>query len=193
MATPLLATARITLPYTIAGIEHKVHLYVQEHGTTSIDGYLTINTRSGNISWAAGIQQWADRYAVIAPSDMVPGTAILEELAGSLWLPVQSYDIVDFTPTVTVHKNAEQDTLTLRDANFKKVRVIMMEGIIGAPAKTTNPSENGFLLGYVNSGADVNDPINWQVSRGNDFLSISPFVSFVTTLNRKLRRARGLA
>lgn len=193
MATPLAALNRITVPYTVSGKTHKARFYVIDHGTVSLDGYRTIDTRTSFVSWAAAIQNFAEKFAAHElGSSTTVDTCLYEEFDDPLWLPIQTYLPVDLTYLGGSWIPASQLTLTLRGGAFKKLKSVFMETVSIPAFHYTTPPTSVFFDMWKADGADANDPINWQVGRDNTFMQEAPYAGVGCDFNRKLRRARGV-
>lgn len=193
MSTDLDALNRITIPYTVSGHIHKLRMYVIDHGTVSLDGFRTIDTRTSFISWAAAVQHFAESFALNALGTLSSiGTCLYEERDGTLWLPLQTYLPADLVYGSEAPTLAGQMTLTLRGGAFKQTKIVVMESVYGVPINTITIPDNSFFNSWVASGADPADPTNWQVGRDNTYLQEAPYAGFSTDYNRKLRRMRGV-
>lgn len=193
MSTDLAALNRITIPYEVNGEVHKFRLYVIDHGTVSLDGYRTIDTRTSFISWAAAVQHFCENFAEFAlGTGTAIGTCLYEERDDTLWLPLQTYLPTDLTYGSEAPTLAGQMTLTLRGGAFKQLKIVIMESVYGVPIHTLTIPNNGFFNSWKAAGADPADPINWQVGRDNTYMQEAPYAGFSTDYNRKLRRMRGV-
>jgi hypothetical protein len=151
----------------------------------------------GAESWQTAAQHLAETVSFILPTGTTPGTALLEEFTGVAWIPLATVSVT--FPNLAGGVNlASQLTLSLRDSNFTRPKVVVMEQNQGAPFKTVSPTggsggADSFVAEFTSGGTLGARPWIVMVNQHGFFLATAPFISFTTTYNRKLRRARGLA
>ncbi len=197
MTTPLSATGRLTAQYVISGKTHKWHAYCRN--IQAVGGSFNINSRTldaNDLVWTAV----ADRLGAVL-NNMLPVGAtyasfLLEKFISPVWV-VQDVRTVTCTPSSTVAALATQNTIVFRDTQLHKVKVVLLETIEVAPQHFVTPTggDSAFdsFIGFFLSTASVpEDPYNWMVGRSNQYLNTQPFVGATVTLNRKMRRVRGL-
>lgn len=197
MSTPLAALWRITWPYLIGGVSHKVRLYVKSIGTV-VGGVIQLTDRNlTDFDWTDA----ADDFVTMLSANMLDqstsyGTVLLEQRSGALWNLMDTH-----TPSpsgsLTPYHPGSQYTIVLRDTSFGKVKVVLLETVWPAPNHFVTPTggtdshEDAFM--GVLSGTGTHYPYMWIISRGGHFLAVSgAFVGGTITLNRKVRRRRGL-
>lgn len=195
MSTPLTASWRITIPYTVSGKAHKHRAYVR---IATITPTYTLRQRDGTTTMLASlaIDILANKLAIVVPAGSVFGTALLEEYSGGLWLPRYSHAPTMGTVISGTLAPASQITVVLRDTGFHKIRAIMLDTKFPPPGHWNDDGTAAGLGGWTDryglAGASSNDPYYWQVSRGNLYLQDSPWAGITFDLNNKVRRARGL-
>jgi hypothetical protein len=151
----------------------------------------------GTIDWADAAESFANALSSSLATGVTPGTALLEEYSSTGWLP-RATAAVTF-PNLSGNVNpAGEMVLTLRDSNFTRPKIVLMEGNYVAPTKFTSPTGgagglDATIAEFLNVGVTTNRPWFVMVNQHGFFLQESPFISVTTTYNRKLRRARGLA
>lgn len=196
MATSLLASGRIMIPYTVSGKTHKVHCYVR--GLTAVGGTFNINSRAldaNDLVWTDVAQRlWVD-FAAFLPSGSAGGTAQLQKLVGNLWQIQAAVALTGGAAAGTLVPGS-QITITLRDRNFKHVKFVLVDVNEVVPQKLANQTAggttfDGFLSAMCVGTSNVNDPFNWLVGRGNQYLADAAFVSTTVDINRRAKRARG--
>lgn len=200
MSTPLSATGRIVIPYTVSNLLHQAHFYVRN--PTLVGSVYQINSRATDANdtlWTDAADGLVESMSYLLPATVTAfSDAVLQIISGTIWNPVST-----FTPTATLHLSGsyhpgEQGTLVLRDVNFKKVKVVMMEGNQTIPwhwvdlASMTTEAAN-FAKQFTSSYTVSHAPYLWMVGRGDQYLRTSSLVGFTIALNRKIRRARGIA
>ncbi len=197
MSTPLSALGRIVQPYTIDGLTHLVHAYVRNPQVSA--GQWKINTRStdaNDLNWEDAADALAESLSYLMALATTPGTAELQTYASGIWT-VRSTHSVALTHKAGTYIKSSQATMVLRDINFKKVKVVLIEGIPQPPSHFTTAATgftdfDNYMKQWLSNFTVTNAPYSWQVGRGNQYLNTSGFVGFTTSLNRKIRRARGL-
>lgn len=198
MSQPLLATAKLTFEYTVAGLLHRLNMYMAyndvlgQHQMVDRDGITTI-------LWTVGAQYaWDKIRATLYSGDVTsPAQVSLYDRSGTLWnlKDVAALTGVGSYPSATA--KASQETWVLRDTAFKKLRFILLEGPYGYVLHSPNgvvsdPSLNAVssMLSGVDNNASA--PYRWMKSRGDRFLAATGVIAgFTLDLNDKLKRARG--
>lgn len=199
MSTGLLATGRITIPYTVSSLTHKFRVYVR--GLTATGGTFNINSRATDANdtvWTDAAHDLAQSFSWLMPTGWSMADAILEKLVGGIWL-------VQATATLTITDHASgsaglgwQDTFVARDINFKKVKFVILDLNQSTLLHTVNLAGLGgsgaasFSKEFTSSKTLTNAPYNWVVGRGNQYLNTASFVGYTRTTNRRIRRRRGL-
>lgn len=198
MSGPSLGIGRITIPYTVSGLTHELRMYVTNPTLSGSDWVIDVRPSvGGTVDWADAAESLANAMSHVLATGTTPGTALLEEWSVTGWL-ARATAAVTF-PNLTGGANlATQVTLTLRDTNFTRPKIVLMECNNPGPLKFTNPTAGGanfdaYFAEFLNVGVTTNRPWFVMVNQHEFFLQESPFVSATVTYNRKLRRARGLA
>lgn len=198
MSGPTTGIGRITIPYTVSGLTHVCRMYVKNPTLTSGNWNIDIIPSTGGVAvWTAAAQGFADHMSSALATGTTPGTALLEELSGTGWLPRDTAAVTfpNLSGSATL---ASQITLTLRDVNFTRPKIVLMEGNQAPPNKYTSPTGgpgglDNFIDGFLGSSVTSGRPWFFMVNQHEHFLLDNSFVSVTLTYNRKLRRARGLA
>jgi len=199
MATPLVASYRIQFPYRSQGRPHSIRTYCRIATLEGVHPLIQVRTGDVGIDWTDAADQFFTRLANVLPAGSTFGTALLQQLVGIVWNPVDSTGAPGSTFSGTAYPATEL-TAVLRDSTFKKIRVNVLD--INAPAPFHSPSEVGvpttvghFLDTYNPSASDFDatlDAYNWQVGRSNNFLASNPFAGVTIDLNDRMRRDAGL-
>lgn len=200
MATPLTATARITLQYVVDGFLHKLRAYVAYN---LVLGVPQLNDRDGitTVQWQLGAQNLWDHVRAVLNTSAVPApaTATLESRAGALWNPVVQVTLTGAGSQGGTYFKASEATWVLRDTAFKKIRFIILEWAFGyayhsATGASTQTEIQGISDGLSGANVGANEPYRWMKSRGDRFLLATGDIAGLTLdLNDKLKRARFLA
>lgn len=197
MSQSRLATSRIMLPYTTSGITHKAYAYCKAN---LVGSDWMIDDRAGGGSTLAFedcADAWGGSHAEISvTSDTVFGTLELQQKSGSSWV-TKAVKVYPGTPSgggslVT----CSQVTLTLRDSQFNKIKVVMLDTSVGYPNQIRTPTAgstamDNFIKHFNSDNTAAADPYNWIVSLSNHFLTDEPFVSVSVTLSHLVERMRG--
>lgn len=188
---------RLEVPYTIVGVLHKLHLHFKDAVSSGGD-YLvwTRTTNDNTLNWHDAVDGLVFGWNAIMSSDTSLGTSLLQEFGGDAWNTIADY-VKAGTPTGTAAVGAEQLTLTLRDALFKRTKVVLMETIEPGLQHVNTPTGGDaamdtFVSVFTGTHANVKDPYNWVASIRDVPLSTNCFVMVTTTFNRRLRKARGM-
>lgn len=200
MAQPQLATGRIVQKYTVSGRTHRAVANVR--GLTLVGGVYQINSRTldaNDTVWTDAANGWFETVSFLAPLATTWSDTELWEKVGTAWVLRAT-----FTPIATDHKSGDpilagQHTLTLRDTLFYFLKAVVLDSSAGdIPKKYTTlaslPTQpNNWAKQFTSSNTIGHAPYTWMVSDSDHYINTAPFVGVVTTFNRQLRRARGLA
>lgn len=198
MSTPLSAVNRIEFQFIVDGQPHRFRHYCRVAASLDPSGY-SVNARPPGTP--IGVSVAVDRvWTLLAPiypaANSSFGSAVIQQFSGGAWLPIAAWNTAVTPSAGFAYVKAGQLTMTMRDSAFHKVRAIWLEQGAPIPFKTTSPTGGGAQLnaiaaGYTSPSAIAFDPGLWV--RGRSDLYISSFVSFVTDLNDRVRRTRGIA
>jgi hypothetical protein len=193
--TPILATARLSLTMIAQGFTHHMRLRCNTAGF--VGGTWLIAQSSGS---TIAVQDAADMvFALLGPlykstQASFPGWQ-LDAYASGAYNPLATGATAVVPSDTSVGQIAQQATFTFRDDNFKKVRLIMLEGRVTPAAKYSYAELGGAYLDLVNSILDESDAGigSWFCGRGDAPVNTLSFLSLVTSYNKSLRRKRGLS
>lgn len=197
MSQPLLATNRVSLKYTVAGLQHVWRAYV--NAGALIGGFPSFVDRNGlnTSNWHAAYTAWWAILASMWPASAVPAPqATFEQLSGTLWNPIDVLTLPGGGSGGGVYQPAQESTWVIRDSAFKKLRIIFLEisqpylGHAATGYALSVPTDN-VTAGYDGTSTAAAMPFMWQVSRGNRYVLPSGSVAGLTfDQNRKLKRVR---
>ena len=198
MSGPVLGIGRITIPYTVLGLPHRSRMYVANPTLVGANWVVDLRPSLGGTTvWGAAAEGFSQTLSFILPTGTTVGTALLEELAATGWIPRASGSVTmpNLAGTAVA---AAQLTLTLRDSNFTRPKIVVLEGNPIAPTKFTSPTGgagavDAFVAEFLSTGTISVRPWETMVNQHGFHLATDPFVSVTTTYNEKLERARGLA
>jgi hypothetical protein len=198
MSGPTIGIGRITIPYTVDGLAHVSRMYVSEPTLSGSDWVVSLRPSvGGTLPWDDVAEHFSQTLSYILETGTTVGSALLEEYSATGWLPRATASVS--MPNLSGNANiAAEAVLTLRDSNFTRPKIVVMEHNQVAPTKFTSPTGgagglDSFIAEFLSTGTLGGRPWVAMVNQHGFFLSESPFVSVTTTYNRKLRRARGLA
>lgn len=197
MPQALLATYRLRTEYTIGGLTHKTVQYVK--GVSGSPGSIILTDRtSATHTLQQAADAWAQNLDAILDNTLTSVNVFLDQLVAGIWQLVDTVTVSLAGSSGTAYKPATQLTYVFRDSSFFKMKVVLIEASQSAPAHWTSPtgggsSNNTLVKEYTSGHVSTHAVWLWGVSRGNRYLADSPFVGGTCTLNRKIRRARGLA
>lgn len=198
MSGPVTGIGRITIPYTVTALTHECRMYVWNPTLAGSQWNIDIRPDVGGVAdWTLAAQGLADAISFLLATGVTAGTASLEELSGTGWLP-RDTTTVTLTNLAGSSSLATQATLTLRDENFTRPKIVVMEINQAGPFKLTSPAAgganfDGFIDAFLGTSSVAQRPWFFMVNQHGHFLLDNSFVSTTVTYNRKLRRARGLA
>jgi len=198
MSGPSIGIGRITVPYTVSGLTHVARMYVSNPSLSGADWVVDIIPSTGGTAvWTAAADGFAAAISNILATGTTAGSALLEEYSATGWLPRATAAVT--LPNLSGNPSlAGQITLTLRDTNFTRPKIIAMETNQVLPFKFTSPTGgagglDAFVDNFLGTSSISGRPWFFMVNQHGHFLQPSSFVSVTGTYNRKLRRARGLA
>lgn len=194
--TPITATHRMTIFYTVALFPHRIHLYVDAYSSvllTSGWGITTFDLDTLDAGDAAsGFGTLLSEY--IEADDHVDSWLLEEYSSGAYIFKASGTLGTAGTHSATGQRSGAQLTIFFRDTANKPLKIVVGEPTLavfsryasgaGVPSDIDAISDSMLLAGGGNLG-------NWVRSRGDR--QRDRFISVVGTLNRKLRRARGIA
>lgn len=198
MTNPMAATGRIRVHYTISGLTHTVSVFCRNVQNQS--GSYFINSRTldeNDVPWIYAADRLVNSLQAIMPAGVTYSVAELQEYDGLIWTTTDTHAL---TPAEAFGTSvpAGQLTLTFRDKTNYHVKLVVMETQEAPGAKVISPTGgdsdlDALVAAWTSTVGNANDPFAWAVGRSNQYLAASPFISATVSLNRKLRRARGMA
>lgn len=197
MPTPITGQGRITIPYIIDGLQHQFRMYVGN--PTLSGGTYRIDVRpdiGGTADWGDAADSLAEAMSNALPIGTTAGTAVLDVFDGLIWNPVDT-EAVGFPNLAGSTKVAGQVTGTFRDTGFHLVKPEILEGNTAYPNQGNTLAGGGaalqaFLTEFTIGKTLPVGPYDVAQSVWGNFLRVDGFVSFSSTLNHRLEKARGL-
>lgn len=195
----IVATGRISIAWTTNGQVHKTRAYVRQ--ATAIGGTWNINSRTTDANdtpWKTAAEGLFQSLSYAMSNESTAQEAVLELRSGTIWTPTDVYaPFVTFNGSGASALSSTQTTLFLKDALFNKLKVIVLEGNEAAPQHWNTWSGgdaalDNFAKQFLSNYTVTVAPYLWMVSKYNQYLASSAFVGLTVSLNRKVRRRRGL-
>jgi hypothetical protein len=191
-----LATARITVPYIVDGRTHKARMFVR--GLTLVGSDWMINSRAldaNDTLWTDAADSFAHAISELAPSTSTVGVALLEKLTGLVWVTQDTHTLA-WSPSAQPTKVGSQCTLTLRETNGYKAKIIVLDTYQAPPQKIKTPTGgdsnmDAFIEAFTVGAANAHEPYHVMVGASNNYLAGTAFVSMSVFLNRKVTRRAG--
>ena len=199
-ATPITPSHRLEFDYTVDHSLHKLHMYLETVASGDVTGFDTV-ARSGHLG--VGLHTAIDRvWTKLAPlfqgASTTFGQVLLASHVGSEWIPLMVYTTAIGASSVVSYAPAVENVFVARDSSYERLNFTLLETVGAAPY---HASSYGVLAGPFAGIADMlgnaagtatdADPYSWQKSRGGRYLA--SWQSVTASLNRRLRRKRGLA
>ena len=198
MTGPTIGVGRITVPYTVSGLEHVLRMYVDNPTAAGATYNIGLHPSIGGTQdWVNAAQGMADAMAPALATGVTPGTALLEEYSATGWLPRDTVAVT--MAAVTGNSNlASQVTLTLRAMDFTRPKIVLMEANQVFPFHYNSLTGgagglDAFIDPFLGTSVVTSRPWFYMTTMHGIFMLENNFVSVGGTYNRKLRRARGLA
>ena len=191
---PDIATARITLTYTWNGLSHKMRAPSRFSNPSTPASGLQTWAFAGVVAASVAAQALWDNVRETMQNDVSPATYILEQNFSGVFIPVDGGTLTGDGLQATDTTPAAQYTMTFKDTANQKLKLVEMEMMLAPPQKITDfvtPNINNALIRDVINPTANSSVGNWICSR--DALQITRCVGAVVSLNKKLRRARGLS
>lgn len=192
--TPVLSTHRIQFPYTVDGLPHKVHFYVNAYEVASVWKLTNIGGFS-DPGFHAAVDQIEE---LLAPAFQVTisefGTSILQVLDDGAYFPVATYSGGGAPTSTDPYTKAGQATSTFYAEDFSQVDFMLLETTETFFGHVTNiPDLSSTFEDITNNIITPTAAAhlgNWMRSRSSD--GIQSFIGWTLGLNRKARRNRGM-
>lgn len=197
MSEPTIGVGRITIPYTVDGLQHDCRMYVGNPTLTGSDWVVDKHSSIGGTGLFSDAAQGLCEFISFGlETGTTPGTALLEEYSATGWLP-RDTATVTFANLSGGAFPATQLTLTLRAFDFTRPKIVLMEHNQNAPFKYSSATGGSGTLdamidGFLESGTGANRPWVYMVTMHGIELLDDSFVSVSSTINEKVRRQRGL-
>jgi hypothetical protein len=193
--TPITASDRINIAYTVNGLTHHLRFYTDVSvDSTDPTGYTVPGYPAGASAGAS--QAVADlivKLKALFAADCSFDTFSIEQYVSGAWV-VLATGSIGVTGTISGSSHpASEVTMTFYSATHKFIRVVLLE------TPDAPPIRQGYGTLGANYKAFVDDMLvrtggkhlgTWVKSRGDSF--VQTFLAEVVALNRRVRRRRGL-
>ena len=192
--TPLTATHRMELNMLCAGLNHQMRFLCH---AVLVGGTWELENNGGytNPTFDGAVDQVLNLFAQIYDAgEMTFGPATLAHYVSGAYFPIHTYNS-SVVPVATGNvAPASQITYVFNSTLFEKIKIVAMETNEVAPQHQTaiaglSADEAAIVNSVIAPTSDV-DLGNWMRSRGNE--APDGFVGFTVSLNKRVRRDRGL-
>lgn len=191
---PIQTSHVLSFGYSIAGLTHHTRFLVDAVASADSTGFSLHCEFSADVGLSTVITQFAAVFGPLIGSGGAAAGVTLYSVSGTVLTPVYSGSWT-FTPSGSPKFTAVQYTWFFRDGLGHPAKVVVLEGVDQPPFKTNDISSMGasavktFSQDLADSSAGHIGA--WMKSRSDGFPD--RFISLVLTLNRRVRRRRGLA
>lgn len=200
MAQAQLVTGRIVLKYTVAGHLHRAVANVRN--PQLVGSVWQINSRTldaNDMVWSDAANGFYESISYLTPAGTTWSAAEFWQKVANAWVLRSTFTLTSTDHSSGTSYPAGQHTLTLRDVQFHQLKVIVLDSSAGdIPKKylaiSAMPTQvQNFAKQFTSAPTVGGAPYIWQVSDSDQYINTSALVGLVTTYNRKIRRAYGLA
>lgn len=190
--TPISTSHVLVFRYAQRGLTHSSRYYVNATPSSDPSGFDLLEVGVGVRALADVITDWKTVFGpVCGDTTTGAGWSLYEVGIGELILV--SSGSYSFASVGGGHEVAGQAFLTYRDTANKLFKLEVLEGNYETPARSTSTADIGVAFGNLaNSVLDLTAGGigNWARSRGNH--EFRRYIAYTATLNRKLRKRRGM-
>ena len=192
--TPLIATHRARIAYTVDLIHHNMDLLCSAVPAGTPSGFRMVTYDATAQDADVLVQALAALLAAILPSAGAGNvdTWTLEQYSGGAYIPVYSNGIGIAGSNATARSAAARATAVYRDLHNYHVRNVVIGIALTAPTRGPIAGAGGAFGAYWNDFVNktTTHAGNWVTGRdGNAFLTA---LEYTTSLDRKTRRRMGL-
>lgn len=193
--TPIQTTHVLSFGYTIQGLTHHQHCYVDAQASGDPTGFELLGRGSSPEPMTDAIDEWEDIVGpMLGTGTAAAGVTLYHIVSGAL-IPIYSGAIPTITPGGGLQITGQQ-TMFFRDGLNLPFKFTIFETNYLAPFHNTSPLSGD--IGAV-AAAFIADMLNganghlgaWMHSRSDS--TDLRYIAMTVSLNRRLRRDRGLA
>jgi hypothetical protein len=185
------------MPYVVDGLTHRSHEFTKPAVVGGASYQIPVQGGGANINWEDAVDVYAAFLSFIMATATTPGVATLEQKVSGSWL-VKSSHTPAFSNAAGTYIKATQLTIAMKDTGNNIMKTIQLEGPFDLPRHWASFSAvpsgaiKDALTGFDSTNTGATNPYKWMVSGQELHLRSSPIVGVTTTLNRRVRRSRGL-
>jgi hypothetical protein len=192
MPTTIVPNGEVQLSYTVASLVHVHRIRCQLNNPAGPSPYLLDLQGGGTINWMTAVIQVDVLIQAFFSAATIFGQWVLYERVGTNYIPLSSVASTAVGANAGADQAAGQMTLSFRNANNKLDKFVYMEDSFLAPAKYqsgTFGGANSMIASILDTSAGHIG--SWAL--GRDGTVPTRILANVISLNRKIRRRRGLA
>lgn len=194
--TPILATHRLAIQIGVPGIRaHNLRVFCNAVTDTSDPDLFDFVGIGTNVPMSTAVGSLYTSLRTLYPNSVDIGGISLERYDSGAWIPVGGDPSSGIGTASGAFQEATQISVTGRNSVGAQHRFQVMETVFAAPIRWTDipsiasPLEALVLSLYSRSTTDFG---YWMRYRDGSLLGLSTFISATITLNKRLRRDRGL-
>lgn len=189
--TPITAPHQLDIEYTVDG---KTHLCQLRCSAVLVSGSYELEDYGGGTTPVAGFV--ASFVALAAPLFKTTSTFdiwTLQQYNTGAYIPIATGSIGSAGSGTGANSLTSQMTFTYKDGLYNDVKIVLLEGAgITVPYKAAQTALGGAFATFANAFMDLSAGAMGSIvrSRANSIITAQRFLT--TSLNRTLRRERGL-
>lgn len=186
MSTPIVPNGLVVLEYAIVGVVHHHRLRCNIQNPSAGSGYVLDLFGGGTIAWEPAVDLAGGVLETFYNASTTFSNWTLYVRSGSNYIPLDTHASGLTGTNAGANEACGQATLTMKDAANKVVKLVLMESSFVPPDKANT---NAYMADCINTGSSHVG--GWL--QGRNGTPPTRQIAIVVTLNRKLRRRRGLA
>lgn len=192
--TAYAASGRLNIQYTTDTLVHKMRIPCDitnlTPGATELGLFVPVGGQVVTSSAAQALWNlMRPNFAASVPA----ASYLLEQNSGGIFTPVESAALTGAGSSVGPVLDCSEVTLTYKDLNNHKLKLVLLESSISNLAHSPYPVGDApldALILYFLTAVNPTDGGNWARSRGD--VRIFRFTFFTASLNKRIRRSRHL-
>lgn len=189
--TPIVPNGEVRLDYTVASLVHQVRMRCSINNPAGPSPYLLDLFGGGTINWATAVHQFDALVSAFYHSDVAFGSWTLYQRVGTNYVPLDGASSTAAGTNTGDNQAAGQMTLTAKNAANLLDKFVFLESSFLPPQKVTSYPYGGagtFMDDWINTASGHLG--SWVLGRNGQ--PATRLLANVVTLNRKIRRRRGL-
>lgn len=185
---------KLVFRYIVSGLTHSLSFWVNAVTSSDSTGFDLTNVLSGSTALSDAIAQVEAKVGPCLSSGTTGGTVTLYEYSEGAFIPVYTGSWTPTSPAGTSH-SCSQATFFYRGGSNFPWKLILLETAADVPTRFTSDATGVIGTPFGNLSTDVKDTSGphigaWAHTKNGHFGF--RFISEVGSLNRRVRRDRGL-